>query len=148
MLVDHGNQAHCSAHAEFIGERQDHFPALLEGVTGNGGGILASFDMVDFLNKLLGSDSVENSVHRGHVLRRTNGTELEMVTSVGEGGVHLRSSASTWKGTISWYSKPNVLFVGAYLASVPAMKALKSLKGVSWSKAASPFLVATSLMSA
>mmetsp|Transcript_4807 Transcript_4807/g.14022 ORF Transcript_4807/g.14022 Transcript_4807/m.14022 type:complete len:556 (+) Transcript_4807:87-1754(+) len=63
---------------------EDDLPVLLQGFTGNIGGVSTSFDLVSEFSKLLSTDGVEDSVDQRNVLGGTDGTEFETSSSVGE----------------------------------------------------------------
>mmetsp|Transcript_55703 Transcript_55703/g.156288 ORF Transcript_55703/g.156288 Transcript_55703/m.156288 type:complete len:597 (-) Transcript_55703:34-1824(-) len=75
---------------------EDDLPVLLEGFTGNVGGVCSSIDLVGEFTKLLGRDGVENGVHQGDVLGGSDGTEFETGSSVRE----RRSSVSVLGGNL------------------------------------------------
>ena len=65
---------------------EDDAPVLVQGLTGNIDGRLSGINAIRELAELLGDDGVEDGVDHRHVLGRTDGTELETSSTIGEGG--------------------------------------------------------------
>mmetsp|Transcript_37043 Transcript_37043/g.76989 ORF Transcript_37043/g.76989 Transcript_37043/m.76989 type:complete len:459 (-) Transcript_37043:485-1861(-) len=65
---------------------EDDLPVLLESFTGHISSSFTGFNAVSKFAKLLSDNGVENSVHHGDILGRSDSTEFKSATSVREGG--------------------------------------------------------------
>mmetsp|Transcript_17700 Transcript_17700/g.32724 ORF Transcript_17700/g.32724 Transcript_17700/m.32724 type:complete len:660 (+) Transcript_17700:319-2298(+) len=63
---------------------ENDLPVLLEGISGNVTRAFAGFDAFSKCGEFLSGNSVEDGVDQGHVLGRSNGTELESGTTIWE----------------------------------------------------------------
>mmetsp|Transcript_24224 Transcript_24224/g.36789 ORF Transcript_24224/g.36789 Transcript_24224/m.36789 type:complete len:345 (-) Transcript_24224:1284-2318(-) len=64
----------------------DHLPVLVEGLLARLLGLHARLELGSHVVESLSSDGAEHGVDHRHVLSRADGTELEAVASIGEGG--------------------------------------------------------------